>query len=118
LSLLVVPFLLLDREIATFSSIAAFGVVLAVFAGTTSCTSPFASALLLVQLDRRSRRFANFSAMLAVPTFSHSHHSNENGQNEENSMTIIEAAFVVNAIARLVTALASLITMTRSRRRP
>ena len=33
-------------------------------------------------------------------------------------MTIIEVAFVVNAIARLVAAVATLITMIRRRRRP
>ncbi len=36
---------------------------------------------------------------------------------EESLMTIIEVAFVVNAIARMISALATLITMIRRRRR-
>jgi hypothetical protein len=44
-------------------------------------------------------------------------HANEGGHNEENSMSIIEAAFVVNAVARLVTAVGTVITLIRRRRR-
>jgi hypothetical protein len=38
------------------------------------------------------------------------------GQKEENSMTIFDLAFVLNAMAQLLTALSTLITTIRRRR--
>jgi hypothetical protein len=51
--------------------------------------------------------------MPAFPSFTSRHWG---GQKEENSMTIFEVAFVLNAIARLVSALSTFIRTIRGRR--